>query len=240
MLFDLDNTLILFDESEFYKVYTEKLYLRFQNLMTAHEFGLRMKQAITAMIKNNGRKMNGDVFFDSFINGLSIDPEKLVQRFNEFYSNGFNQLHYLMTPLENVYSIVEFVRQKGYTTVIATNPVFPMNAQELRLKWAGLEAVKFDLITSVENSRFCKPNLQYYLEICKQIDISPEHCLMVGNDIRNDMIASKIGMKTYLTTDSDERATKISQEMIQNTGIQIQTPAYKGPLNELINVFDNM
>ena len=30
----------------------------------------------------------------------------------------------------------------------------------------------------------------------------PEHCLMVGDDLVNDMIAGKTGMKTFLTTDN--------------------------------------
>jgi FMN phosphatase YigB (HAD superfamily) len=41
----------------------------------------------------------------------------------------------------------------------------------------------------------CKPNLEYYREICRILDTEPENCLMVGNDPVNDMVVSKIGMK---------------------------------------------
>lgn len=60
----------------------------------------------------------------------------------------------------------------------------------------------FDYVTSYETERFCKPDPAYYLDICNKLGPNPEHCLMIGNDDREDMhAASQAGLKSYLVTD---------------------------------------
>ena len=59
---------------------------------------------------------------------------------------------------------------------------------------------------------YCKPRLEYYEEICYKIKEKPENCLMVGDDPVNDMVVGKMGMKTFLTTDS--RKTKNPLQVI--------------------------
>ena len=85
--------------------------------------------------------------------------------------------------------------------MVATNPLFPLVAQEARLSWAGLNSDDFDYISHYENSRFCKPNLKYYEEILAKLDLNPAECLMVGNDVNEDIIAIELGMKVFLVTD---------------------------------------
>ena len=57
------------------------------------------------------------------------------------------------------------------------------------------------LYTTYENSGFCKPNPKYYSEILEKLNLDPEDCLMVGNDVIEDMVAQKLGMKVFLLTD---------------------------------------
>lgn len=89
----------------------------------------------------------------------------------------------------------------GFRVALATNPIFPAVATESRVRWAGLEPDDFELYTTYENSKFCKPNPGYYSEIIKKLKCSAEECLMVGNDVTEDMIAEKLGMKVFLLTD---------------------------------------
>lgn len=67
--------------------------------------------------------------------------------------------------------------------------------------WAGLKPEDFELFTTYENSRYCKPNPEYYKEILKEIKLSPEDVLMVGNDVSKDMIAKSLGMDVFLLKD---------------------------------------
>lgn len=57
------------------------------------------------------------------------------------------------------------------------------------------------LYTTYENSCYCKPNLQYYRSILQQLDIPADECLMVGNDVGEDMVAQELGMDVFLLTD---------------------------------------
>ena len=87
--------------------------------------------------------------------------------------------------------------------VLASNPIFPLDVQMKRLAWAKLDHLPFELATHIENMSFCKPRIEYYLEISKKIGAPPETCMMVGNDPVNDLIAAHAGMKTYLADDSN-------------------------------------
>ena len=57
------------------------------------------------------------------------------------------------------------------------------------------------MITTYENTGYCKPNPEYYLNIAERLGLEPEECLMVGNDVTEDMIASKVGINVFLLTD---------------------------------------
>ena len=109
-----------------------------------------------------------------------------------------------------------------------------------RLRWAGLDYIEFDLVTSVDNMTYVKPRLEYYQQICEKIKAKPENCIMVGNDPFNDMIASNIGMKTHLTTDSDHLSIELSRELAKNSNLEMPKPDYKGPLKDLEKILSNL
>jgi FMN phosphatase YigB (HAD superfamily) len=97
--------------------------------------------------------------------------------------------------------IVELLKQKGYDLILATNPIFPPEATMNRMQWPGLRPEDFRHITHYKNSHYCKPNPEYYLEIMKTCGLKPTECMMIGNDVREDMCAGKLGMETFLVTD---------------------------------------
>ena len=53
-------------------------------------------------------------------------------------------------------------------------------------------------------SLLCKPNVDYYRTILEQFHLRPEECLMVGNDVEEDLAIRKLGVKTFLVTDTKE------------------------------------
>ena len=80
-------------------------------------------------------------------------------------------------------------------------PSMSCDATESRIKWAGLKPEDFEIITTFENFNYCKPNPNYYREVCAKMGVAPEECLMVGNDVLDDMVAEQLGMKVFLLTD---------------------------------------
>ena len=84
---------------------------------------------------------------------------------------------------------------------LATNPIFPARATQWRIQWAGLKPEDFEWYTAYENSSHSKPNPAYYRDVLARLNVKPEECLMVGNDVGEDMIAEQLGMKVFLLTD---------------------------------------
>ena len=243
VLFDLDNTLILFDETAFYKQYLTGITQAFQGLMPTQIFQKRLMSASQALLKNKGQMLNSQFYMSAFAEGFAEKSETMWQKFVEFYQHDFDRLQSLMTPVPGVRELFDYLRQTELKIVVASNPLFPLTAQLKRLSWAGLSDYPFDLITHIENTTFCKPQTGYYREICAQIRIDPNDCLMVGNDDVNDMIAGNIGMKTYLTTDSrriGEASTQISRNLRNNeTEVTVKID-YRGTLSEVKKVIENL
>lgn len=240
VLFDLDNTLILFKETIFFEKYTRKLFLSFHDLLTIQEFADKLIHATQQMVQNNGEMTNAEYFIEAFANGLRVDKHDLWQRFENFYATEFEQFRELMTPLPQAHDLIINLQQKGFKIVIASNPMFPKKVQLDRLRWAGLSDISFDLITSADNFNYCKPRLEYYHQICAIIEVLPSNCIMVGNDPFNDMIASKIGMKTYLTTDSEDLSIELSRELAIKSHLEMPPPDFKGSLKELMTVINQL
>ena len=130
-------------------------------------------------------------------------PKALKDRplFEEFYAVDFQKAKAICGFTEEAEKTVSLLKAAGVRVILATNPIFPAVATESRIRWAGLSPEDFELYTTYENSSFCKPNPAYYGEILQRLDLRGEDCLMVGNDVREDMAAEMLGMETFLLTD---------------------------------------
>lgn len=202
VLFDLDGTLLPMDLDTFIKAYFGAIAKRMV------PYGYEPKKLIDAiwqgtgaMVRNDGRQTNEAAFWEavSQIYGKSILADQRL--FDEFYITQFSKLQSVCGYDPMASKIVHLLKQKGYRVVLATNPIFPALATQWRIRWAGLQPEDFALYTTYENSCYCKPNLDYYRSILEKLDIPPEECLMVGNDVREDMVAQKLGMDVFLLTD---------------------------------------
>ncbi len=202
VLFDLDGTLLPMDQDLFVKTYF-KLLLS-QMAMHGYEperLGKTIWAGTEAMVRNIGDKTNEEVFFDVFKAEYGDEAIKDICLFDDFYRTGFQKASSVCTRNDDAAKVVKQLKARGVRVVLATNPLFPAVATESRIRWAGLEPDDFELYTTYENSRYCKPNPKYYLEIMEKLGVSPEECLMVGNDVTEDMVAATIGMQVFLLTD---------------------------------------
>lgn len=202
VLFDLDGTLLPMDQDAFVTIYFKALAERMAPL------GYDPKQLIdgvwagtAAMVRNDGSRSNEDVFWEVFAHcyGERVREHKPI--IDDFYSNQFSKAKAACGFQPMAKRVVELARTGGRQVVLATNPIFPAVATENRMRWAGLEPEDFDLCTTYENTGTGKPNPQYYAEILERIGRKPEECLMVGNDVGEDMVAETLGMRVFLLTD---------------------------------------
>ena len=143
----------------------------FKDILSLQEFAQKLLTSTQIMTNNDGKQNNAEFFINDFSKGLNIDKNDLWQRFDNFYTNEFVQFKNLMQPIKGIRDLILKIQDMGLKVVIASNPMLPENVQQFRLNWAGLNGIIFDLITHVKNSTFCKPNLNYYYEICEKIKV---------------------------------------------------------------------
>ena len=202
VLFDLDGTLLPMDQEKFTEIYFKNLAIKAAPLGYEPEsFVKNIWAGTVAMVKNDGSRANEQAFWDYFCSVYGQNAINHKPLFDEFYSNEFGLAKAACNPTENSAKVIKMLKANGVDCVLATNPLFPGVATQNRIKWAGLEPDDFLLYTTYENSGFCKPNPKYYSEILEKLNLDPEDCLMVGNDVIEDMVAQKLGMKVFLLTD---------------------------------------
>lgn len=202
ILFDLDGTLLTMDTDRFMTLYMEALTKAFMPHMDTALFQARLWEGTKLMLKNNGeKKSNERVFYESFFEGIEDQKDLMIKVFEDFYQTGFSQTRAATEQNEHMVKSVDLLKDKGYRLAVATNPLFPLQAVERRVEWAGLCADDFELITSFETMHACKPNPLFYQQVLGLLNIEPEEALMVGNDAREDLAAAQLGVSTYLVTD---------------------------------------
>lgn len=202
ILFDLDGTLLPMDQEVFLKAYLGGLAQK----MAPHGYEPEMLTASIwkgtgAMVMNDGSGTNEDVFWTVFSRLMGRDTRVDEPKFAEFYENEFQNVSKSCGFNPQAAEAIREIKALGYRVALATNPLFPAIATRSRARWAGLNPDDFDLITTYETSRHCKPNPDYYRDILEILNLRPEECVMVGNDVGEDMIAESLGMQVFLLTD---------------------------------------
>lgn len=204
VLFDLDGTLLPMDQDLFTKTYFKLLGACMVSLGYAPD---SLKENIwtgtMAMMKNDGSCTNAEAFWHTFVKMYGPDAIKDKPVFDAFYNKEFQQAKAVCGFAPEAKEVVDLVKERGMKAVLATNPLFPEVATVNRMAWAGLQPEDFELYTTYENYSYCKPNPKYYVEILECIGCKPEECLMVGNDVDEDMVAAEgLGLKVFLLTDT--------------------------------------
>ncbi len=202
VLFDLDGTLLPMDQDEFTRGYFGLLAKKMAPFGYAPEKLVETVWAGTrAMVKNDGRVTNEEKFWETFGGVYGRRAREDMALFNEFYENDFDRAKAFCGYTPKAAQAVGQIKEAGCRVALATNPLFPRVATEKRIRWAGLSPEDFELFTTYENSRYCKPNPDYYREVAEKLGVSPKECLMVGNDTLEDLAAGQIGMEVFLLTD---------------------------------------
>ncbi len=202
VLFDLDGTLLDIDLHAFLSDYFSLLGPVLAGLVAdgdAHAALGAVLAGTRAMSGAHPGATNEAVFVAKFeaLTGVDILQPDNARVVLDFYEHIFPRLHGDHGPKPGAREVVGAAGALGLRRVLATNPIFPRAAVLERLRWAGLTADQFDLVTSYENSSACKPSPTYYKEIAESIDVAPADCLMVGDDAQLDLAAAAVGMKTF-------------------------------------------
>lgn len=198
---DLDNTLLpIYTQDRFVEIWFRDASKKFA------DYGLDPKRAlegvsrgIRAMIYNDSGRKNIEIFYDKAFEISGYKQEELEPAIKDYYTSTFENVYEITLPNPFAVRIAELMREKSEHCVIATMPVFNIEAVDMRMRWVGIDPSMFDYITTADNSSYCKPNPLYFQELLDLFDVKPAEALMIGNDVREDMQPCKeLGIDVFL------------------------------------------
>lgn len=214
ILFDLDGTLLPMDLNEFLKAYMQRLSQWVAPYgYDSETLQKTVWQCTGAMYANDGSRTNEAAFWEQMQKAYSPKVMEHYPVYDSFYDEEFDRLQSVCGFQKGVAPMIRQLQEKGYRLILATNPLFPQKATYRRICWTGLEPSDFSLITTCENSSFSKPNPEYYRQVLDQAGVTARECIMIGNDVQEDMVAGQLGMELFLLTDCliNRDGTDISQ-----------------------------
>ncbi|TYB80824.1 MAG: HAD hydrolase-like protein [Kosmotoga sp.] len=196
-MIDLDGTLTTLNDEDFAREYI-RLLMKYNDGFLEEEF---LKNALFSSLNcllddAEGKKSNFDRYMDSFakISGLD-NKEEVMNFFLNFYGTTYNEMKKIIIPRKDVIEFLDYLENRKHRLVLATNPIFPEIAIKKRLEWIGADPEKFEYITTMENSHYVKPQIDYYNEILKKTNSKAEKTLMIGNDDEMDGACEKAGIR---------------------------------------------
>jgi len=239
LLFDIDNTLLLFDEKKFIPEYSRLIYNYFQTEFPNFEvFTQTFLQSTHKMLDKEPKGItNLEKFALNFSSQMEekISSQEIINRFFHFYNNDFPRLAKIVTPHPIAKDILKLATPY-FQLVAATNPLFPAVANEIRLGWAKIDSGRINWleVTSADDYTFTKPHIEYYKELLNRINQPAESCLMIGNDPINDLVAGELEIKTFLIQDGRNQYSKVIK-----TNLDEKTPKFKADYSGTLADFYN-
>lgn len=200
---DLDCTLLPMNQDLYIQKYVEEI----AKLFYEHGYDGKMiakstMQASFMMAKNDGSKTNEEAFEEAFKKIVSDRAQEAIDIFPQVYGDRYDVIKEVTKENPYIKEIMKSMRENAEFIVVATQPMFPIEAVDKRLSWVGLSKDMFDMVTVYNNSTYCKPNPLYYKEIMDKFSVTPEETVMIGNDVTEDILPCKdLGIDTFLLLD---------------------------------------
>ncbi len=201
VFFDLDGTLLSLDMERFTQTYFSLIrqsgFLELLGKNGDKVFG----SGIYAILNNDGALLNRDVFLKTVSEASGVPESTILAVMDAFYKNEFPKIKACSRREEKAVETVRTLKEKGYRLILSTNPIFPSAATNMRIEWAGLCPGDFEYVSYYDNSHYCKPNPEYFIEILDKTGLRAKDCYVVGNDIQEDMGAVALGFEGFLVLD---------------------------------------
>ncbi len=199
LLLDLDDTLLETNMGAFIPAYFQALsqslteYVQSEKMLPA-----LMKGTELMLASENPTFTLQQVFETYFYPRLGVPKEQVEHVIEEFYDEVFPSIGSVTRKREGAVELVDWAFSKGFRVAIATDPIFPRKAVYHRIRWAGLDPERFELVSSFETFHFTKSHPAYYAEVLGRLGWPNDPVLMVGNDADRDLKpAQSLGLKTY-------------------------------------------
>ena len=199
LLLDLDDTLLDTNLDAFTPAYFQALATHLSNHTSPDAMLRALGAGVTRMYASEDPTHTlAEIFDMDFYGSLELSKQDLSHVIEDFYDRVFPQLGVHTRQRPESVPFVEWALSCGFRVAIATDPLFPRKATYHRLRWAGFDPERFELVSSYEHFHFSKTHPAYYAEVLGRLGWPEGPVLMVGNDIDRDLLpAHRLGLKTY-------------------------------------------
>ncbi|NMP24374.1 HAD family hydrolase [Sulfobacillus harzensis] len=199
VLFDLDGTLLDIDGDAFLEDYMAQLARYLHPWVDADAFVQALWSAAAgALAAAHPQKTNRAALMDALGESLGVSPAELSRRIDAFSLSEAAKILPGGRPMPGSRRAVAAAQARGLKIAVATTPIYHSAVVHNRLDRAQLDDVNWDVIAT-DQFFSTKPYPAYFLEVAERLGVSPESCLMVGDNPFDDMAARTIGMATYYT-----------------------------------------
>lgn len=200
LLLDLDDTLLDTHLEAFVPAYFQALSQHLESHVPPNAMLRALINGMDLMNENEDpTRTLEEVFDDYFYPALGNSKEELSNVLDEFYDDVFPKLaeHTRIKP--EAAAFIEWALSRGFRIAIATDPLMPRKATYERVRWAGLDPDRLELISTFDHFHFSKTHPAYFAEVLGRLGWPDGPVLMAGNDVARDLApAHRLGLATYL------------------------------------------
>ena len=156
-----------------------------------------LKAQIKTQLKNTDQKTNDAKLREIFAHELDVTPEKADEIVKKLLGDVFPKLKKHFFPMPYAHEFLTWAKTR-YKLTLATNPIWPLEIIELRVRWAGFEPTFFEHITHAGIMKSYKPHLEYYQGVLDLLKTDASKCLLIGNDVKMDLPATRAGIPVVI------------------------------------------
>ncbi len=203
LLLDLDDTLLGNSQKAFIPAYLSALGQHLAPYVDPdHMVPTLLAATRQMMVAGTAERTLEETFSAAFYPPLGLDRAAIRPALENFYANHYPRLSTMTHRRPEAIELIRQSLERGYRIGISTSPLFPRTATLQRLEWAGLSAQEypFQLISTFETFHFAKPEPAYFAEFLAQMGWPEGPVLVVGDDIKMDVLpAQECGLPVFWT-----------------------------------------
>jgi FMN phosphatase YigB (HAD superfamily) len=199
LLLDLDDTLLQTNLNVFVPAYFQALGNHLSNQVVPEITMRSLMHGLKIMYEHEDPTQTlMDAFDAGFYPGVGISKGDLSATLDDFYDHIFPTLVDHTQQIDDAVALIDWALSCGFRVAIATDPLFPRKATYHRMRWAGIDPERVELVSTYEHFHFTKTFPAYYAEVLGRLGWPEGPTLVVGNDTQRDLLpAHRLGLATY-------------------------------------------
>jgi FMN phosphatase YigB (HAD superfamily) len=149
-------------------------------------------------LKKTSENLTNDIrIVELFSKQMNVSIEEARRILRESVMTIFPTLEKHFYPIQGAKDFLDWASPR-FPLTLATNPIWPPEIIELRVRWAGIDPTIFSDITHVRRMHAYKPSPQYYEEILSQNKLKASDCLLIGDNMKMDLPATRVGIRVFI------------------------------------------